>query len=263
MLRFSLWSATLVLFGALGCASGDPNQPQGQAGTTSVPGTGGTDPQAGSPASGGTSGSGAASGGTDAGAPTTGALLPWKEGNTWTYKVTDGDGGVTTKTTTILPLEPVGGTGPSKDLMANKVVTEKADGADETQSWQAFVGDKVVRYRELSFDSKGGAVELEEFWQPYKLRVDETKTSVGTWNETFTETKIETGYEPLSGERTDVWEVWKVNERVTVPAGTFDAVVFRRTNAQNSTKVYWFVRGVGKVKETGGQMEELVSYELK
>jgi hypothetical protein len=30
----------------------------------------------------------------------------------------------------------------------------------------------------------------------------------------------------------------------------------------SSTKEYWFARGVGKVKEVGGQTEELVSVEL-
>ena len=38
-----------------------------------------------------------------------------------------------------------------------------------------------------------------------------------------------------------------------------DAVVLKRTGAQNE-KVYFFVPGVGKVKEVGGQSEELVSY---
>jgi hypothetical protein len=43
-----------------------------------------------------------------------------------------------------------------------------------------------------------------------------------------------------------------------VPAGTFDAIVLRKVGG--SEKRYWYVRGVGKVKETGGQVEELVSW---
>lgn len=266
MTRFSVWSTTLVVFGAYACASGDPNTDNGnRGGAASGPplnaGASGTPvATAGTGAGGNDGGAGAGTAGVPA---TTGALLPWKEGNSWTYRVTSGKGTVTTKKTTILPLEPVGGTGPNKDVMANKVITEKADGADETQSWQALVGDQVVRYRELSFDAKGGMVELEEFWTPYKLRVDGTRLTVGTWTEKYTETKIEVGKSPVTTEKTDTWEVWKENERVTVPAGTFDAIVIRRTNASDSAKVYWFVRGIGKVRETGGQMEELVSYELK
>ena len=30
----------------------------------------------------------------------------------------------------------------------------------------------------------------------------------------------------------------------------------------SNLKTYWYVPGVGKVKETGGQTEELVSYEV-
>jgi hypothetical protein len=31
----------------------------------------------------------------------------------------------------------------------------------------------------------------------------------------------------------------------------------------STAKTYWYVRGIGKVKETGGQTEELVSYEVQ
>jgi hypothetical protein len=31
----------------------------------------------------------------------------------------------------------------------------------------------------------------------------------------------------------------------------------------NSTKEYWYARGVGKLKETGTQTEELTAYDLK
>ena len=49
--------------------------------------------------------------------------------------------------------------------------------------------------------------------------------------------------------------------KVTVPAGTFDAVVLIKSTATGS-KTYWYVPGVGKVKETGGQTEELVSFDV-
>ena len=50
---------------------------------------------------------------------------------------------------------------------------------------------------------------------------------------------------------------------VTVPAGTFTAVYIQKVSATGgSAKTYWYVPGVGKVKELGGQLEELVSYSL-
>jgi hypothetical protein len=53
-----------------------------------------------------------------------------------------------------------------------------------------------------------------------------------------------------------------VEEMVTVPAGTFSAVVIEKVGG-TSTKRYWFARGVGKVKEQSGtQVEELTEYKL-
>jgi hypothetical protein len=53
---------------------------------------------------------------------------------------------------------------------------------------------------------------------------------------------------------------------VTVPAGTFTTVHVQRVSGSGSTKQkdYWFAKGVGKVKETGGgqQNEELMSYSI-
>jgi hypothetical protein len=48
---------------------------------------------------------------------------------------------------------------------------------------------------------------------------------------------------------------------VTVPAGTFHALILQKAGS-SVAKTYWFVRGVGKVKETGGQTEELVEYHV-
>jgi hypothetical protein len=49
---------------------------------------------------------------------------------------------------------------------------------------------------------------------------------------------------------------------VTVPAGTFTAIYLQKASGGGTTKTYWYVPGVGKVKEDGGQLEELVSHEL-
>jgi hypothetical protein len=198
--------------------------------------------------------------------PSAGALLPWGDGYSWTYKVTDNaTGTVTRKVTTVMPAEPVGGTGPNKDTMANKVVTSKEDGNDETHSWQAPVGDKVVRYREVAFAS--GTPDLEEHWVPFKLRVDgsPSRTKSGpSWVEKYAETKIKDGVAEGPFDRRDTWQVLKEAEKVTVPAGEFDAFVVTRASSSDSVKSYYFVRGVGKVKETGAnQTEELESYDLK
>ncbi|MGC4090446.1 MAG: hypothetical protein QM756_21735 [Polyangiaceae bacterium] len=92
----------------------------------------------------------------------TGPLLPWKVGNKWTYRVTDGVE-VTDKTTTVVAEEPVGGGGESAALPAYRVVTRKGtDLNDETESWQAPLPDapdKVVRYREILVQREDAAAD--------------------------------------------------------------------------------------------------------
>jgi hypothetical protein len=194
----------------------------------------------------------------------TGAMLPWTMGNTWTYLVND-EGVVGMKETTIGAMEPVGGTGPNKDVMAFKVVTHKGV-MDQTVSWQAPDGDNVIRYREQSFSASSGALELEEHWDPHKLHIDGTaahRVTNASWLEIYEETKLPIGGTPESHEAHDRWTVLSACESVTVPAGTFTAVYLQKVSATGgSAKTYWYVPGVGKVKESGGQLEELVSYTL-
>jgi hypothetical protein len=200
-----------------------------------------------------------------------GALLPWKPGNSWTYRVTD-DEGVTVKTTTISATpEPVG-LGPLKDTMAYKVVTKKSDGMDQTISWQASVGDMVVRYREQSYAASTGQLELEEYWEPYKVHIDgsaEHTASGVKWPVAYKETKVKVVDGVLGAPETeptnDAWQVLNASTEhvgVTVPKGTYEDPVIVQKAGGNSLKTYWYVRGIGKVKESGGQTEELTDFTL-
>lgn len=193
---------------------------------------------------------------------TSGPLLPWKEGNTWTYRVT-GDGEQSTKVTTVGPLESVGGTGPHAQAQANKVVTKKGE-LDQTLSWQVSDGVRVVRYREQSFGAKTGLLQLEEHWNPAKLHIDGSPARIAAganWIEEYQETKLDPNAAPVTTTQRDSWRVDAVDQIVTVPAGTFKAIVLIKAGGSN-LKTYWYVPGVGKVKETGGQTEELVSYQV-
>ena len=193
-----------------------------------------------------------------------GAMLPWKTGNTWTYVVND-EGVASMKATTIGSMEPVGGTGPNKDVQAFKVVTAKG-AMDQTISWQVPMGESVIRYREQSFSASTGQLELEEHWDPYKLHIDGTAEHlVGgtTWLLIYQETKLPIGGTPEMHEAHDRWTILSACASVTVPAGTFTAVHLQKVSASGgSAKTYWYVPGVGKVKESGGQLEELISYSL-
>jgi hypothetical protein len=143
------------------------------------------------------------------------------------------------------------------------MVTTKDDGMDKTESWQAELEGRIVRYREKSYAAANGELEIEEHWEPYKLRVDGTQLTPGaTYTEEYKETKLVAGAVPATATSTDTWRVVAVEEMVTVPAGTFSAVVIEKVGG-TSTKRYWFARGVGKVKEQSGtQVEELTEYKL-
>jgi len=193
---------------------------------------------------------------------TSGPILPFKEGNTWTYKVT-GDGEVSNKVTTIGAAEAVGGTGPHAAATAFKVVTKKG-ATDQTLSWQAVDGERVVRYREQAFHEGTGELEEEEHWDPAKLHIDGSPahTAAGaSWLESYQETKLPVGKPASTETARDRWTVDAVDQVITVPAGTFRAIVFIKAGG-STLKTYWYVPGVGKVKETGGQTEELVSYKV-
>jgi len=183
--------------------------------------------------------------------------LPIAEGATWTYLVTPIGMPAENKSQTIGAPEPV----PDRtDVMAFHVLTEKIDGT--TESWQADAGDRVVRYRERSYDAVG-TLTSDEVYTPFKLRLDEAAehTRVGaSWSETYLEAI--NGAAGVS--RTENWMVEAVDESVTVPAGTFACLRLRRMGAQfgQADKTFYFARGVGKVKEVGDQIEELASYQL-
>jgi hypothetical protein len=191
-------------------------------------------------------------------------LLPLAVGNRWTYRVTDQDGTVVDKKTSVEAYEDAGGR--KAGTMAFRIRTEKTDGV--TVSWQQDRCDAVARHHEQGFLLDGG-LESDEYYQPYKLRIDETEAHVASgasWVLGFTEvavdpvTKAET-----SKAKTETWSVEGVGEVITVPAGTFTCLHVRKVGLEDgqADKQFWFAPGVGKVKEVGSQTEELVEYEVE
>jgi hypothetical protein len=228
---------------------------------------------------------------SDGGNPTpgTGPYLPLKTGNYWTYQVTDTNGDISVKVQTVVSEETVGGVGPYKDETAFRLSTgTKINDPDGDLSWQAVVGERVVRYREQTIEAKDGRVKNEQYWDPPRLRVDETAehTAKGaSWLEPdYAEVNIDvdripdggtdgdggTTYVPDGGTSTeegirDLWSVISPSEAITVPAGKFDTLVIRRIgNGGASVKTFWFARGVGKVREAeeGKATEELSVYRI-
>jgi hypothetical protein len=228
-------------------------------------------------------------GGTTGGS---GSFVPLAIGNHWTYQVKDPDGTISSKIQTVVAEEPAGGVGPNAAAMAFRLVSgSKIADPEGDRSWQAWVdadgGKRLVRYREQTVDNKDGFVKNETYWDPPRLRLDDTPTRIaagGNWREPdYTEHKIDmdrvdpdggvgddggTSVVPDGGVKTtpaiqDVWMVVSPKQSITVPAGTFDALVVRRVGSQGSSiKNFWFARGIGKIRETeeGQPTEELSSY---
>jgi hypothetical protein len=196
--------------------------------------------------------------------------LPLEVGNTWTYQVTDNNGVSIEKTTVVLEKQMVGGSGPNKDVEAFFVRTTKTNALseDKTESWQGNVKIAngrfaTVRYREIAYHAANGTKEMDEHWDPYKLRVDNFHTAEDpAWTETYLETKLHEDpalMDEIDVPHNDEWSVQADEASITTPAGSFMARMVMRgaTSTNDPDKVYWFVKGIGKVQETGSQHELL------
>ncbi len=199
----------------------------------------------------------------------TGSLLPWKAGNVWKYRVTDPSTGVvTSKTTTVYALEAIPGW---KDAAAraNRVETRKGtDETDKTVSWQGpdpVAPERILRYREESYGATTQLLQLAEYWEPPRIHIDGTEANTKDKAEfpiTYRETKLPNGDVALAvpHDVTELWTVMSVSDTVQIEGAVYENTLQIRKSSGGSSKYYWYARGVGKVKETGGQTEELISY---
>lgn len=189
-------------------------------------------------------------------------MLPLTLGATWTYQVTEATGEISTKKTTVEALEDVGGL--KAGTRGFRMRTDKG-AEDKTVSWLEDRGNMVVRHRELSYKRGSDIVNGDESWQPFRVRIDERiehLTTAATWTESYTETTIK-GLATTTTMVSDRWIVDAAEEMVTVPAGTFRCLRVRKLGENGKAdKTFWFARGVGKIKETGGQTEELASFSI-
>jgi hypothetical protein len=269
---------------ALACGGGG----DGSGGAGGAGGSGGGDGTGGSgggpgpdTSSGGTGGNpGAPDGGGDpdagSGPGPAATYYPLKVGNWWKYRVTSPVDLPWEKLVTAERAEPVGGDGPNATREAIRMITRKGLG-DMTINWQGRVdhpdGPIWVRYRETAYAASTMMVNVEDWWSPHRLRFDEraAHTAPGaSFQESYTEYKRygTTGLPTMSPTVTD-WLVDAVDETVVVqlpgaPARTYPACirVSHSLSTPGARKQFWFCRGIGKVKETGGQTEELIDHQV-
>ena len=187
-------------------------------------------------------------------------LLPLAVGASWTFRVTPATGTPEDKSSTVEALEDVGGA--KAGITAFRVRTAKLDGS--TVSWQEDRCTSITRHREQTFDL-ANVRKVDTIYAPDKIRVDETTahTTMGaSWAVSYTEVTTDSANQVTTIAKDESWTVEATGESVTVPAGTFTGIRLRKITSGSADKQYWFVPGVGKVKETGDQTEELVSFTL-
>jgi hypothetical protein len=182
------------------------------------------------------------------------SLFPLAVGRRWVYRVTERDGAVEEKVQTVTGTTSEGG------ALAYRLVT--ARGGDETRSVQRVdEGGRLVRLREEVLE--GGAVIERLRFVPAALRLDLVRTAQGiSYDSAHVEERLDAGGAVVGTVSKALrFEVEAVDERVVVPAGEFRALRLRREGESGVVKTFWYAFGVGKVKESGGQTEELVRVE--
>jgi hypothetical protein len=193
--------------------------------------------------------------------------LPIAVGARWGWRVVDVSSGASGMTqSTVEAMETL--TGSKQGVMTFRVRSTTLTGS--TLNWQQDTGTALVRHRERFFDLTG-AVRSDHEYVPSVQRLDESPTHLvagASWTEKVTDTKTAPGAAPVTATVDVTWTVEAVNENVTVPAGTFSCIRVHRLEPPSlvdrfgGDNVYWFARGIGKVRETGTSTHELVGYSV-
>lgn len=191
-------------------------------------------------------------------------LWPLTPGSRWVYELDDTEDGkpLMQKMVEVIGEQDVPG---MPGRRATAVISRQPALEREERSWQVTSGALVHRVRED--DYLAGKLEKFTTWEPDTVKNVAVAQEVG-WKTTSTIKERESLADGTveTKERSYIWEVLAVKERVTVPAGTFEALKVQRTRADDPTKTrtYWLVPGVGKVYETGTERtERLLSFDVK
>jgi hypothetical protein len=191
--------------------------------------------------------------------PTSGPYQPLVMNATWTYHVND-------KGVQYDKMAVFEGIDNGNQYRMNETIPNQ-----KQLTWYTNVSDTIVgRVHEQNFDTSTGTdvLKSEDIYDPYRLRVDtspEHTTAGATWTWTFNDTHSSRSKPTATASVTEGWTTVGVDIPVGVPAGNFASLKVTHmdpTDPTSGMKTYWFVKGVGKVREetTAGHIEELTSY---
>lgn len=186
------------------------------------------------------------------------AYLPTQVGSSWSWRVVDlGTGAQSTKNQVIESLD-------DDPELGEVLVQRTSNTKGATVSYFRNDPVVVVRLRQEDFDELG-ALQRTTDYDPGQIRLDQSEARVtanATWNESYAEIEYDAaGVEVSRSDRTEAWEVLGTDVECSSPLGTFSCLHVRRNRTLGgiADKQYFFARGVGKVREVGGnQVEELV-----
>jgi hypothetical protein len=158
-------------------------------------------------------------------------------------------------------------------------IFEDQEDAMGVQTHSTLTVEGTGVYRAYKENTIKGQTVLTVTYDPAFLRFDEAWTQMGQ-TVTLTDKWVQncvvgntvvancTAGMMTPGMTTHVFTVVNPSTKVTVAAGTFDAVEIQRVDPNKNppeTKLYWFAAGVGKVREevpAAMAVEELVSYKI-
>jgi len=209
--------------------------------------------------------------------------FPLAVGDWWVYEETDDDPD-TAWTTRQVRLEVVDSVemdfeldaeGALPVLVVEETYPSGDDLADPRVAYDYDDGAVVVRKRQEILDAATDAPKRTVDYEPGLLRFDRGRTAAGDeWDGDYMEVTVSVPTQPEDGEwlLEYLYEIQEP-ETVTVPAGTFDCLVLKRTcqsgypgedEVAPEVSVFYFATGVGMVKAVTGlgggvtTVEELV-----
>jgi hypothetical protein len=187
---------------------------------------------------------------------TSNRYLPFDVGNTWRYRVDEGDGtppAVKNQGYEEL-ITPDAETGP---VMVQ--TTAKTNGS--TENWLQQQGDRIVRLRQQDFDELGN-LERTTYYRPHRLRLDESPERLvagATWTENYVIEERDP-LDNLVSEETvsEEWLVAEVDVACPAPWEALKCIHLELDRFTGTQKSYWFARSYGKIRELSGPVEELL-----
>jgi hypothetical protein len=195
-----------------------------------------------------------------------GSYMPLTVGSWWRYRVTN----PTTFREQAMPktirLDRTGDIGGRKaGVIGVRLAREDVEGT--AYRWLARAGEAIVWHQDEWYDT-AGTLKRRVFFEPWRLRVDDAcahRTAGVRWRLGYD--RIDTIPTQKTTRVDEEWTIEAIADEVTVPAGTFRALKLHRHRFETETQRdswYWFVPGVGKVKEDSApeEQEELETFHV-